>query len=87
MPSDRLTQQWREEHCRDGDALLLRAHRLVDDEAWPHAERLSQAAALAAMASAHYAAANVRARPGLSAADQEGLDLAKKWLGVPERPS
>jgi hypothetical protein len=52
-----LTQRWREEHAERGDLALLQAASLADT----HAPERAQAWAL--IATAHYAAANVRARP------------------------
>lgn len=53
-----FTHQWRLEHARVGDSLL--------DQIRADLERLSaeQITAMAALAQAHYAAANVRAKPG-----------------------
>lgn len=45
---------WREDHARAGDVALEQAEHVAD---WP------KAAALAAIAQAHYAAANIRTRP------------------------
>lgn len=53
-----LTQGWRAEHAERGDLALEEAHRLVD-----MAASVERAQAWAMIAAAHYAAANVRAKP------------------------
>lgn len=61
-----LSQEWRVEHCTKGDeALDLARHVIEQASEAPGAQAhvcSVQAAALAAIAQAHYAAANVRAR-------------------------
>jgi hypothetical protein len=58
-----LSQEWREEHVRRGDAALLRAVSTGPSSGHYLAETSAAAAAWAAIAQAHYAAANVRAKP------------------------
>lgn len=74
----RFTQNWREGHAAVGDELLAQAADLLREPLWASAgaglvgaalagpsarDRVLVADMLANLAQAHYAAANVRARP------------------------
>ena len=70
MFGDPLTEAWRLEHVRDGDAALKTAHEICaelgEDEEEDSQELMaltSLAQILIQIAQAHYQAANVRARP------------------------
>lgn len=74
-----LTQEWREDHVRDGDIALKDAGLMIDTMAnglTPQgvATAAACASALAALAQAHYAAANVRARPAPVNAAKPGYE-------------
>lgn len=56
------TASWRAEHCRLGDAALFEAQMIVDREVGDTLALSAAAQAWAAIAAAHYAAANVRYR-------------------------
>jgi hypothetical protein len=63
-----LDQAWRESHVRRGDKALAVAANVIIGNSDPVNEMIPEGAAhvastLAAIAQAHYAAANVRARP------------------------
>lgn len=58
-----LSQQWRERHCEAGDEALREAEKIADREDGDTLILSAAAQAFAAIAQAHYAAANVRARP------------------------
>ena len=59
--AEMFSQEWREEHAREGDRLLAILEGWDADASTSAA--LTAVATTAAMAQAHYAAANVRARP------------------------
>src|SRR5690349_18785887 len=71
-----LTQEWREEHVRQGDKALLEVSKTLtdfdNDGSWDKAndEEIIASAAmiqlLVGLAQAHYQAANVRARPDVA---------------------
>ena len=77
QPEDRpqrFTKHWRDEHAAVGDQLLEQAAMLINKEAiWSRTsgalsgpgarDRVLVAGTLAGLATAHYAAANVRATP------------------------
>ena len=54
---------WREDHARAGDAALVVAQEIVDREDGETGVLAQAAQAWAAIAQAHYAAANIRTRP------------------------
>lgn len=58
-----LSQEWREKHCEAGDAALRDAQEIADREDGDTLILSAAAQTFAAIAQAHYAAANVRARP------------------------
>lgn len=63
-----LTQSWREEHAKAGDRYLRGAESAIPESSTGMGYDRAMvagtvAAGLAAIAQAHYAAANVRARP------------------------
>lgn len=64
--SEVLSQEWRVEHCTKGDEALRLARDVVEQSSGARGDQVlvfcAQAAAAAAIAQAHYAAANVRAR-------------------------
>lgn len=75
-----LTQEWREEHARAGDEALRDAAEIADRDNGDTVILAAAAQAFAAIAQAHYAAANVRARPAggggeapLTQADLSGM--------------
>jgi len=57
--------EWREAHARAGDQCLTAAHELMENSrAGQNLDvRMDGIAAFAAVAQAHYAAANIRTRP------------------------
>jgi hypothetical protein len=67
-PAAPFTSEWRLTHAAAGDRAL----------------ELAAIGALSDLAAAHYAAANVRARPALTGTEREGIQLAAKWLGQPD---
>ena len=64
LPAARFSQEWRDEHAARGDQILAMADGILGKGpgGMNHLE-LSAVGALADLAAAHYAAANVRARP------------------------
>lgn len=62
-----LSQGWREAHCEAGDESLATARGIIEQSSGARGDQVlvlaAQASAIAAIAQAHYAAANVRARP------------------------
>ncbi len=66
--SEILSHEWRLDHAAKGDEMLRVAREVVDHTSGARGDQVivlsAQASALAAIAQAHYAAANVRARAG-----------------------
>lgn len=77
-----FSQEWREEHAREGDRLLAILEGWDADASASAA--LIAVATTAAMAQAHYDAANVRAKPAgaaLRLAERNVLDAAEALVG------
>jgi hypothetical protein len=70
--TQRFTQDWRDAHGKIGDVAMIIATQAANEY------RNSDAQTWAAIAQAHYAAANVRARP---ADDPRVKALVETWLG------
>lgn len=64
-----FSQEWREEHATAGDQALGIARQVADTETGHTITLAAVASAFAAIAQAHYAAANVRARAAAGPAE------------------
>lgn len=79
-----FSQEWREEHATAGDQALGIARQVADTETGHTITLAAVASVFAAIAQAHYAAANVRARPtgaALRLAERNVLDAAEALVG------
>lgn len=94
MSAQRFSQQWRDDHARRGDELLAQADELLAQVDMPGPEHLTGldqgrvliCGTLADMANAHYAAANVRARPFDPQAAQIASELGGRVVSIDPDP-